>query len=122
MKNFYEISFDETGIVRRENLFRIFWLWSILKGDSGFKSKKIKWTEIEAAYVYKRDAFTTDLICLAFQMSDGSSVEFNESMAGWQNMIENIPEYLPNCVKFSDWFIQVAFPAFETNLTEIYKK
>jgi hypothetical protein len=122
MRNFYEITFDETGIERRENMFRIFWLWSVLRGNSGYTTERVLWTEIESAYVYKRDAFTTDLICLAFRLQNGSSFEINESMQGWQNLIENLPAYLPDCINFSDWFMNVAFPAFEMNLTQIYQR
>ena len=122
MKNFYEIAFDENGIERRENLFRIFWLWSILRGNYGYTVESVLWTEIEAAYVYKRDAFITDLICLTLRLRNGSNIEFNESMQGWQYLIDKLPEHLPNCMKFSDWFTEVAFPAFEKNLIEIYKK
>ena len=120
MKNPYEISFDDNNIERRENSFRFFWLWSILTGGSGYKSQTIGWTQIKAAYVYKRDAFTVDLICLAFRLEDDSMFELNESMQGWDYLIENLPEYLPNCKKSSEWFMEVAFPAFEMNLIEIY--
>lgn len=122
MKNLYEIAFDERGIERRENLFRIFWLWSRLRGNSGYKIERVAWTEIESAYVYKRDAFTIDLICLAFRTENGEGFELNESMAGWENLIENLPEHLPGCLKFHEWFMTVAFPAFEMNLTQIYQK
>ena len=122
MKHFYEIAFDDSGIERRENLFRIFWLWSRLRGNSGYQTKRIFWTEIEAAYVYKRDAYTIDVICLAFRLKDETSFEVNESMAGWDNLIEKLPEHLSGCLEFHEWFMTVAFPAFETNLTQIYQR
>jgi len=122
MKNLYEISFDEKGIERRENLYRIFWLWSYLRGNSGYHVERVGWNEIESAYVYKRDAFTLDVICLAFRLKDESGFELNESMAGWENLIENLPKYLSGCIEFHDWFMMVAFPAFEMNLTQIYQK
>lgn len=122
MKNLYEIAFDENKIERRENFYRIFWLWSILTGGSGYEAQTIRWSQIKAAYVYKRDAFTVDLICLAFRLEDDSIFEVNERMQGWDYLIENLPEYLPNCVKFSEWFMEVAFPAFEMNLIQIYPR
>ena len=122
MKYIYEIAFDEEGIERRENLFRIFRLWSVLSGNSGYKIERILWSEIESAYVYKCDAFTSDLICLAFRLKDGSSFEVNESMQGWQNLVDNLPEHLPDCMEFSEWFMTVAFPAFEMNITQIYQQ
>lgn len=122
MNNLYEIAFDEGGIERRENLFRIFWLWSRLRGNNGYQVERVSWTEIESAYVYKRDAFTVDVICLAFRLKDGSSFELNESMAGWENLVENLPKYLSGCMEFHEWFMTVAFPAFEMNMTQIYPR
>lgn len=121
MNNSFEINFDKEGVELKENLFRIFWLWAVLQGDSGTKTlQKIRWTEIKSVYVFKVDAFTVDVICMDFLLKNDKSFEIDERMQGWENLIENLPTYLPGCKSFHEWFTEVAFPAFETNLTQIY--
>jgi hypothetical protein len=47
-----------------------------------------------------------------FKTKGDQTLELNEQMEGWQDTILNLPNYLPNCKSFDDWFMQVAFPAF----------
>ena len=122
MKETLEISFDEKGVARRENLHRIFWLWDIATGGDGFREQRIEWREIKEVYVYKRDVYIVDLICIMLRANNDDSFELHEQMQGWQNLIENLPEFLPDCPPFHEWFMEVAFPAFEFNLIKIYPR
>lgn len=63
-----------------------------------------------------------DRICLALVAIDGSSVEVNEKMDGWQQLIESLPQHLPGCKPWHDWFIQVAFPAFAENKPVVFER
>ncbi len=36
--------------------------------------------------------------------------------------MDDLPRFLPNCREFSDWFTEVAFPAFEVKPTIIFKR
>jgi len=82
----------------------------------------IPWNKISRILVFKRDLFTVDCICLLIATEDGPAYELNEEMKGWRSFIEALPEHIPGCKPWTDWFQSVAFPAFATNETEIYLK
>ena len=86
------------------------------KGDSS----ELRWSEVEEIHAYKRDLFTTDLICLAFKKSGRDEYyEIHEEMAGYHDLLEVLPSRLP---KFTlEWFLDVAFPAFEAKHQIIWK-
>jgi hypothetical protein len=81
----------------------------------------IQWSEVDSVVAFKRDIFVYDLICIILRTSDGA-LELNEEMKGWESMIDSLPAYLPGARKSSDWWDQVAHPAFVANLTTIYSK
>lgn len=122
MKDPFEISFDETSITLKEKLYPIFKLWAFFQGKPTTKIQKILWQDVTNVYVYKRDVFTHDLICLMFRTKGAQTMELNEQMEGWQDIIVNLPNHLPDCKSFDEWFMEAAFPAFELNLIEIYQK
>lgn len=78
------------------------------------------WTDIRRATAFKRDMFTVDCICLQLDRADGTIVEINEDMAGWNRLVEALPKQLPGCKSYSEWYSSVAFPPFTANPTEIY--
>ena len=87
------------------------------KGDSS----ELRWSEVEEVHAYKRDLFTTDLICLAFKRSGREEYyEIHEEMAGYHDLLEIVPRHLPNFTL--EWVLDVAFPAFETNHRTIWKR
>lgn len=122
MNNPYEISFDDKSLTRRENYFRIFWLWDKITGGRGYKEEKIEWENVKEIYVYKRDAYVIDVIAMAFRMADENAFEINENMAGWQTLIDELPILFSGVMPFHEWFVEVAFPAFDMNLIQIYKR
>ncbi len=87
------------------------------KGDSS----ELRWSDVEEVHAYKRDLFTTDLICLAFKKSGREEYyEIHEEMAGYHDLLEALPSRLPEFAV--EWFFTVAFPAFETNHQIIWKR
>jgi hypothetical protein len=79
------------------------------KGDSS----ELRWSEVEEVHAYKRDLFTTDLICLAFRKCGTEEYyEVHEEMAGYHDLLEVLQRRLPEFTL--EWFSDVAFPAFET--------
>ncbi len=80
----------------------------------------IAWRDTIRIEVFKRDLLATDLICLTIVLSDDRTLEVNEEIDGWKSLVDKLPEYLPGCQTFEDWFPAVAFPAFKTNRTIIY--
>lgn len=122
MTDLFTIEFTESGVHLTEKLYPIFKLWAWLRGKNGDNISEMSWSEVERVFVYKTDAYTVDVICMAFVSESGKVLEISERMRGWQYQIEELPNYLPGCKPFAEWFMEVAFPAFETNMTEIYKK
>lgn len=82
----------------------------------------LRWRDVIRVDAFKRDLFAVDLICLAFIENGNLEVEINEEMDGWNSIVEQLPEYLPGCQKFDEWFRPVAIPAFELNLRVIYER
>jgi hypothetical protein len=76
-------------------------------------SSELRWSEVEEVHAYKRDLFTTDLICLAFKRyGEERYLEIHEQMDGYHDLLEALPSRLPS---FSmEWMLAFAFPAFET--------
>jgi hypothetical protein len=80
------------------------------------------WEEVTRIFVFKRDAFTVDLICMAFELNGAQTIEINENMDGWKELADAVPVYLPGTLTHNDWFQKVAFPAFALCWTQIYTR
>jgi hypothetical protein len=80
---------------------------------------EVGWGEVSRVVAYKRDAMTHDVIALGFL---GTGIDVNEDMEGWDELLKKLPEYLPGCQPFEQWFQAVAFPAFAMNPTDIYRR
>jgi hypothetical protein len=104
----YAITSDSTGLTVRD-----------LRRKGG-EVVAVSWPEVIRATVFKRDLFSVDCLCLCFGRVDGTALEIDEEMAGWNSLMEALPQYLPGCKPFSEWFLPVAFPAFAANPTEIF--
>lgn len=83
---------------------------------------RIRWDEIDRILVYKQDLFVYDRIAAVISFADDSKVELNEEMPGWKKLVDDLPRYLSNCRDFSDWFMDVAFPAFEPKPMLIFQR
>lgn len=82
----------------------------------------IAWRDVGAVYAYKQDCYTVDQICITFADLGGEvRLAISEDDAGYQQLVEDLPRHLPGCLAPADWFQKVAFPAFETNWTELYR-
>jgi hypothetical protein len=64
---------------------------------------------IDKVTFYKRDEFTTDLICCDVEI-DGLTWFFHEEVEGWDLLIRHL-EGLPGFK--ADWYAAVYLPAFE---------
>lgn len=92
--------------------------YSVVKA---FPNKEILWTDVTTVVAYKRDAYIVDLICLGIAINDGTVVEVDEEMNGWNALIEHLPQYLLGCKPKERWWSEVAFPPFVDNVTIIYQ-
>jgi len=81
----------------------------------------MRWSEVESVLAYKRDVWAFDLICLRFSTAK-SEFEANEEMAGWSDLVEVLPQFLPGLPSFADWWGRVAQPPFAPCVTTLYKR
>ena len=102
-----EIRCDESG-------------FAVIVGDS-VGAAALKWNEVKSVLAYKRDLYATDLICLGFISPDGT-IEVDEEMQGWAQLVERLPSLLPGTPPLSDWWERVAKPPFVPCLTELFER
>ena len=81
---------------------------------------KYNWNDIETVYGYKIDLKVYDEICLDVFTNDNKKFTITESTDGWFQFISRLSENI-NSIKI-DWYIEIANPAFEQNLTLLYDK
>ncbi len=101
------------------NALKLSWL-GLEENDRG--EIVVAWQDAVRVEAFKRDCWAVDLICLYFLLKDNKAVEINEEMEGFDSLAGKLPEYLPGCQKFEDWFEVVAFPPFKENNTVIYQR
>jgi hypothetical protein len=80
------------------------------------------WNEVVKVTAYKRDLFSTDLICVFLSRIDETGLEVHEEMNNWMVFISSLPEHLPGCKAMESWFQAIMHPAFATNTTELYSR
>jgi len=105
----YKISHDPNGLILN---------YLTIENDSGKKS--FVWADVIKVTTFIRDLLTVDLICISFALSNNTTFEINEEMEGWDDLTKHLPEYLPGCKKWEEWFMEVFSPAFELNASDIY--
>lgn len=107
----YTLSHDASGL-------KINWLTV----ENETSQRDVGWSEVGSIYLFKRDLLVVDQICMALNMRNGEAVEINEEMKGWDELVKELPQYLPGCQTMGEWFQKVAFPAFADNVTLIYER
>jgi hypothetical protein len=112
---------------RRRTVYKIFHTanamkvsWLGVENDRG--EIVIAWKDTVRVEAFKRDLYAVDLICLLVLLKDNKAIEINEEMEGFESLAGKLPEYLPGCQEFEEWFQVVAFPAFKENNTVIYQR
>jgi hypothetical protein len=81
--------------------------------------RAILWSEIESIHAYKVDAYVVDQIRFFINAKSGP-LEIGEEDEGFTVLMEKLPEYLPGCESMGEWYMHVAFPAFERCERVIY--
>lgn len=81
--------------------------------------EKLSWDSVLEIFAFKRDNFSVDLICIGFRIDNkGVYFEIDEEMKGYKELESFLPTRFKNIEK--EWFTDVAFPAFETNLVSLW--
>jgi len=106
-------------IYHNANAMKLSWV-GLEENDRG--EIVIAWQDAVRVEAFKRDLFAVDLICLWILLKDNKAIEINEEMEGFDSLAGKLPEYLPGCQEFEEWFQVVAFPAFKENNTVIYQR
>ena len=88
---------------------------------AGRSATSLKWNEVKTIVAYKRDVYTTDLVCLGFTTPDGT-VEINEEMQGWSQLVEDLPAFVPGTPPLADWWERVAKPPFAPCVTTLFQR
>ncbi|HJW08735.1 MAG TPA: hypothetical protein VJ483_03825 [Holophagaceae bacterium] len=84
------------------------------------QESQIPWGSITEIKVFKRDLLTTDLICMEILQGE-LAVLIHEEMPGFDWVVHELGQHLPGVEPFERWFRNVAFPAFEPNVSVIYR-
>ncbi len=80
----------------------------------------IAWNQITRIVAFKRDVYSHDLICLLIETDDAGVLELNENMPGWAELVKELEIRLPSAKPHTEWFAEVAFPAFAVTPTEVF--
>lgn len=89
--------------------------------EGGNERWRLEWNDVEKIAAFKRDMFTTDLICFEFKkIGKDLFFEVNEDMIGFIELEQRIKELFPSSDQ--DWRLRVVLPAFARDYTVIYEK
>ena len=84
---------------------------------------QLRWDQITAVCECKRDCFAYDQINLIFSTNDEHEwMQVTEEYQGYKELLGELPHRLPGFPAEDRWFARVAFPAFEANWTELYRR
>lgn len=80
-----------------------------------------RWAALSGVFAWKVDLGGFDLVCLGCT-HDGADelVRMHEDMEGFMDFVEEMQRRCPGYR--SDWYTVVAFPAFEENLTLVWRR
>jgi hypothetical protein len=104
-------------IVTDDAVCRVKWLTT--ENEAGECS--FRWDAVISVKTFKRDQFTTDCICLAFETPDGW-FEVNEDMKPFGPFLEAVERGLPGFPRQEEWRMRVMNPAFAPNERELWRR
>jgi hypothetical protein len=79
----------------------------------------LNWDEVDGIIAFKRDLYTTDLICLEMHSGhSGLSYSVHEEMKGYESFLSHMEERFE--IPRSSWWEKVAKPAFKEDRTVLY--
>ncbi|WP_312114958.1 hypothetical protein [Brevibacillus reuszeri] len=61
----------------------------------------IEWEDIYVVYYYQIDCINSVLGYLAFDLTYGETIEINDNVENWEQVVEDLEKYLPSQAK--DW-------------------
>lgn len=78
-----------------------------------------EWADIREIFAYKTDFWSYDEICIGLRFDQsGNHWEVAESCRGYREFLDELARRFPNMR--TDWFAEVAYPAFAVNRTTLW--
>jgi len=80
---------------------------------------EVKWADVQEVFAFKKDLLAVDLICIGFRTdAAGTYYVIHEELPGYKETCSQLPKVFEGIQE--DWFADVAFPPFETNLITLW--
>ncbi|MBC6697658.1 hypothetical protein [Hymenobacter sp. BT190] len=82
--------------------------------------QEYNWQELEAAFGYKTDCYTTDEIYLDLFWTDAACLTLSESTPHWLIILAELHKHVPTVP--ASWYADIMVPVFETTLKLLFDK
>jgi hypothetical protein len=86
----------------------------------GTNRQEIAWSDVARVIASQSDNYTFDTVWITFILGNGTSVSVPEVAEGWEQLIRQLPERLPNAPQPQDWLPHVTRTAFASNAVQLY--
>jgi hypothetical protein len=79
----------------------------------------IEYGRVRQVVAFQEDHFSYDMICIGFRVDESDDLRrVTEESLGYTELLRELPRRFPGIR--TDWFHDVAFPAFMTNWTTLW--
>ena len=70
----------------------------------------MEWDRIERVTVFRPELLTAELTCLRLETSGNETLEVTDKMAGWDELLDVLPQRLAGCQRKQQILLAVAIP------------
>lgn len=89
--------------------------------DGSTRSVEMDWPSVRRVAALRRDVLTQPVLCVA--ISDPANVVvLDESMEGWQGLIEALPQRVAAELSFTDWRSSIGSDDSDSHWTALFEK
>jgi hypothetical protein len=93
--------------------------FQVVRADTSSVIAVARWSEVCKINAYKRDLLTYDMICLLFELADGTGIEVGDNTQGFTDVTTSMEVTLGIS---AHWYLDISTPAFTTNGRVLYLK
>jgi len=88
--------------------------------DGSTRAVEMKWDDVRRVAAFRRDVMTEPVLCVA--ISDPANiVVLDESMEGWQSLLNAMPRLLPESPSFTEWRTQIPAGSAASHWTVLFR-